>query len=141
MLFNLESPDFVNHRSLKVRAWMPGHILILQPWIVGSVKKSVDLIHHATEGMPANLSLHPLPIEFCHVSYLMTKITFAFSINDLRHNSIRSFHSFILPFPLATLRLSPFGLYHPAIHPFDPQEIMILIRCPADGEPLRWMII
>jgi len=113
VLFNLESPNLVNHRILKVWAGMAGQIFILQPWIVSSVKEAVDLIDHTAEGVPANLSFHPFPIESDQVSYLMSKITSTLLLNNPHLDTIWSFHlpsiptSGLLSFPSKSLSFKP----------------------------------
>jgi hypothetical protein len=122
VLFNPESPDFVDHRILKVRAGMAGQIFILQPWIAGSVKKSVDLIHHATKGMPANPSFHPFPIEPSQISHLMPKIAFTLLLYNPHLDTIWSFHLPGIPadgslsFPSKSISLILLKLYFITTH-------------------------
>jgi hypothetical protein len=71
---------------------MAGQILILQPWIMSSIKETVDLIDHTAEGVPANLSFHPFPIESDQVSHLMSKTTPTLLLNNPHLNTIWSFH-------------------------------------------------
>jgi len=71
---------------------MPGHIFTFQPWILSSVKKSMDLIHHAAEGMPADSSLHAFPIKRGEIAYPMSERTFSFLLNDFDLDPIGSFH-------------------------------------------------
>jgi len=68
------------------------YILIFQPWIVRAVEESMDLIHHATEGVPANFPFQSIPVEFRYVSHLMPEITLTFLLNDLHLNTIGCLH-------------------------------------------------
>jgi hypothetical protein len=92
---------------------MASQIFILQPWIVSSVKEAVDLIDHTAEGVPANLSFHPFPIESDPVSHLMSKITFTLLLNNPHLDTIWSLHLPSIPilgllsFPSKSLSFKP----------------------------------
>jgi hypothetical protein len=96
MLIYFDSPNFVNDRILNVWARVSCHVFIFKPWIMGSIKESMDLIHHAAEGVPANPARRPLAIERCHIAYPMSEGTFSFLLDDYYLNLIRSFHLFTL---------------------------------------------
>jgi hypothetical protein len=99
ILFYSNSPNFVNDRILNVWARVPGHVFIFEPWIMGSIKKCMDLIHHAAEGMPANPALHSFTIERCHVAYAMSEETFPLLLDDFNLDAIESFH-FLTLYPV-----------------------------------------
>jgi hypothetical protein len=71
---------------------MPGHVSIFEPWIPASVEKSMDLIHHAAERMPADSSLHALPIKRGKITYPMSEGTLSFLLDDFNFDAIGSFH-------------------------------------------------
>ncbi len=96
MLIYFDSPNFVNDRILNVWARMSRHVFIFQPWIMGSIKEPMNLIHHAAEGVPANPARRSFTIERCHIAYPMSKRTFSFLFDDFYLNSIGSFHFLIL---------------------------------------------
>jgi hypothetical protein len=75
---------------------MPRHVFIFQPRIVSSIKESMDLTHHAAEGVPANPARCPFTIERCHIAYPMSEGTFSFLLDDFYLNLIGSFHLLIL---------------------------------------------
>jgi hypothetical protein len=66
---------------------------------MGSIKESMDLIHHAAERVPANPARCPFTIEGYHIAYPMSKRTFSFLFDDFYLNAIGSLH-------LLTLHLS-----------------------------------
>jgi hypothetical protein len=77
---------------------MLGHISIFQPWIPASVKESMDLVHHTAEGMPADSSLHALPIKGCKITYPMSEGTRSFLLDNFYFDPIGSFH-LLTPYP------------------------------------------
>jgi hypothetical protein len=102
MLIYFDSPNFVNDRILNVRARMASHVFIFQPWIMGSIKEPMDLIHHAAEGVPADPAHRPFTIERCHIAHPMSKRTFSFLFDDFYLNAIGSFHLLTLYLSLST---------------------------------------
>lgn len=81
---------------------MPGHLFISQPWIVRSVEESMDLVHHAAEGMPADSSCHAFPIERRQIAYPMSERTVPFLLDDFNLHAIGSFHLLTLHLSLST---------------------------------------
>jgi hypothetical protein len=81
---------------------MSGHIFTFQPWILSSVKKSMDLIHHAAEGMPADSSLHAFPVKRSEIADPMSERTFSFLLDDSDLDPIGSFHLLTLHPSLST---------------------------------------
>jgi hypothetical protein len=102
ILFYFNSPNFVNDRILNVRARMSGYISIFQPWIMGPIKESMDLIHHAAEGVPADFSFHAFPIKRGEIAYAMSERTFSFLFDDFNLDAIGSFHLLTLYPSLST---------------------------------------
>jgi hypothetical protein len=104
MLLYFDSPNFVNDRILNVWARMSSYILIVQPWIMGTIKESMDLVHHAAEGVPANPARCPFTIERCHIAYPMSERTFSFLLNNFDLDPIGSFHVIIHTPPFQPLK-------------------------------------
>jgi len=71
---------------------MPGQVSVFQPWIPGSVEESMDLIHHAAEGVPADSPLHAFPIKRGKIAHPMSERTFSFLLDDFNFDAIGSFH-------------------------------------------------
>jgi hypothetical protein len=94
--FVLESPNLVDHGVLVVRTGMPGNVLIFQPWIVRSIEEAMDLIGHAAERMPADLSLQAQAVKADQISDVMAEDTSPMLFNDSDFDSIGSFHLFSL---------------------------------------------
>ena len=69
---------------------------------MGSIKESMDLIHHAAEGVPTNPARCPFTIERCHIADPMSKRTFSLLLDDFYLNSIGSFHLLTLFLSLST---------------------------------------
>jgi hypothetical protein len=81
---------------------MPRHVFILKPWIVGSVKEPMNLIHHAAEGVPADSSLHAFPIKRGKIAHPVSERTFSFLLDDFNLDAIGSFHLLTLYLSLST---------------------------------------
>jgi hypothetical protein len=77
---------------------MAGHLSIFQPGVLGSIKESMDLVHHAAEGVPADSSLHPFPVKRGKIAHPMPKRTLSFLPDDFHLDAIGSFH-LITPYP------------------------------------------
>jgi hypothetical protein len=91
-LFVLKSPDLVDHRILVVRAGMEGNVLILQPGIVGSIEKAMDLVHHAAEGMPAHVSFQTQTVKSDRIPHPVAKHTRSVLFKNLHLDTIGCFH-------------------------------------------------
>jgi hypothetical protein len=83
------------------KAGLAGHVPV-QPWILGSIQESVDLIYHAAEGMPADSSLHAFPIKRGKIAHPMSERTFSFLLDDFNLDAIGSFHLLTLYPSLST---------------------------------------
>jgi hypothetical protein len=70
---------------------------------MGSIKESMDLIHHAAEGVPADSSFDTFPIELRRISHPVSEATFSLLINHLHLDSILSLHSLSPHHTLSTL--------------------------------------
>jgi hypothetical protein len=73
---------------------MARYVFLLQPGVIGPIEKPVDLVHHATERVPADISLQIQAVYAEAIPDLVTEYAGPMLLDDLDFYKIRSLHDF-----------------------------------------------